>query len=183
MKLSMFYALCRSSQRLFAFAALTGSLLAGLPAVTWADGNAGLTIFSGVDRKDVLDYHLDFGGNPNQSGERYKLYIPSKKLTQGASKFFITYPENFDGKFDPDRIEVRVKGQAVPIKEAIWDKESRLLEIDLVKPIEAATKVDLVLSNVKNPDFGTYYIRADVQASGQIPLRLYVGTWIVTINR
>lgn len=173
----------RCSSRLLALVALTGSLLAGLPTLTRADGNAGLTIFSGVDRKDVLDYHLDFGGNPNQSGERYKLYIPSKKLTQGASKFFITYPENFDAKFDPEKIEVRVKGEAVPLKEVIWDKESRLIEISLAKPIDAATKVDLVLSNVKNPDFGTYYLRADVQASGQIPLRLYVGTWIVTINR
>lgn len=162
----------RLSSRLLALVALAGSLLAGLPTLTRADGNAGLTIFSGVDRKDVLDYHLDFGGNPNQSGERYKLYIPGKKLTQGASKFFITYPANFDGKFDTDKIEVRVKGEAIPLKEAIWDKESRLLEITLAKPIEAATKVDLVLSNVKNPDFGTYYIRADVQAAGQIPLRL-----------
>jgi hypothetical protein len=172
-----------SPKHLLTLLALTGSIVVGLPSLTWAGGNAGLTIFSGVDRKDILDYYLEFGGNPNQSGERYKLYVPGKKLTQGASKFFISYPENFDGKFDPEKVEVRVKNEPIPLKEVLWDKESRLLEITLAKPIDASNKVDLVLSNVKNPDFGTYYIRLDVQASGQIPLRLYVGTWIVTIDR
>ena len=170
-------------KHLLTFLALAGSIVVGIPSLTWAGGNAGLTIFSGVDRKDILDYYLEFGGKPSQSGERYKLYVPGKKLTQGASKFFITYPANFDGKFDPQKVEVRVKNESIPLKEVIWDKESRLLEISLAKPIEASKKVDLVLSNVKNPDFGTYYIRLDVQASGQIPLRLYVGTWIVTIDR
>jgi hypothetical protein len=178
----MIPAITKSSQRFFAIFALAASLTVGLPTLTLADGNAGLTLFSGVDRKDVLDYYLDFGGRPNQPGERYKLYIPAKKLTQGASKFFITYPDNFDGKFDTNKVEIRVKNESIPIKEAIWDKESRLLEITPVNPIESATKVEIVLSGVKNPNFGTYYLRGDVQASGQVPLRLYLGTWIVTIN-
>jgi len=29
-----------------------------LPKITLANGNPGLTIFSGVDRKDILDYFL-----------------------------------------------------------------------------------------------------------------------------
>ncbi len=33
-----------------------------LPKITLANGNPGLTIFSGVDRKDILDYFLQFGG-------------------------------------------------------------------------------------------------------------------------
>lgn len=170
-------------KRFLAAATLSSGLLTGLPIATLADGNPGLTIFSGVERKDVLDYNLQFGGNPNQAGERYKLYIPGKKLTQGASKFFISYPENFDGKFDTNKVEVRVKEKPIPIREVYWDKESRVLEIDLAQPIESSNKVDIVLSNVKNPDYGTYYLRADAQAAGTIPLRLYLGTWIVTINR
>ena len=59
----------------------------------------GLTIFSGVDRGDILNYRLDFGGK--QDGwDRYRLRVPGKKLDQGAAKFFISYPEYFDGKFD-----------------------------------------------------------------------------------
>lgn len=179
----MFKPLSPTTRKLFSLLALAGMMVGGFPMLALAGGNPGLTIFSGVDRKDILDYYLQFGGTPNQGGERYKLYIPGKKLTQGASKFFITYPENFDGRFDTERVEVRVKDRSVPIKQVYWDKESRVLEIDLAESIDSSNKVDLVLSNVKNPNFGTYYLRGDVQASGDIPLRLYVGTWIVTIDR
>lgn len=162
--------------------AASGCLVAGVQTLTWAGGNSGLTIFSGVDRKDILDYYLDFGGHPRQ-WDRYKLYVPAKKLTQGASRFFITYPDYFDGKFDTDKIEVRVKGESIPLREVYWDKESRLVEITPLEPIEAATKVDLVFSNVKNPESGTYYFRCDVQASGEIPVRLFAGVWIISIER
>ena len=162
--------------------ALSGCLLAGAQTLTWAGGNSGLTIFSGVERRDILNYYLDFGGHPRQY-DRYKFYVPAKKLTQGASKFFISYPEHFDGKFDLDKVEVRVKGESLPLREVYWDQESRIVEIDLLESIEANTKVDLVFSNVKNPNSGTYYFVLDVQASGEIPVRLYVGTFIVSIER
>jgi hypothetical protein len=160
---------------------VAGCLVTGFQAMTWANGNSGLTIFSGVDRKDILDYYLQFGGRPNQ-WDRYKLYIPAKKMTQGASTFFISYPDYFNGRFDTDKVEVRVGRESLPLKEVVWDQESRILEISLVTPIDASTKVELVLSNVKNPDFGTYYLVGDVLASGDIPVRLYLGTWIVSIN-
>jgi hypothetical protein len=173
-----------SPQWLLSLLAISGCLITTLPTLTLAGGNSGLTIFSGVERKDILDYYLQYNGVPNQSGERYKLYIPSKKLTQGASKFYISYPANFDGKFDTSKIEVRVKDQAVPLKgDVIWDKESRFLEISLQEPINPNTKVEIILSNVVNPDFGTYYFVADAMASGDIPVRLYIGTWIISINR
>jgi hypothetical protein len=171
-----------SAKRLVSALVVSGCLLAGVQAISWAGGNPGLTIFSGVDRENILDYYLDFGGIPRQ-WDRYKLYIPAKKMTQGATKFFISYPENFDGKFDTDKIEVRVDDESLPIKEVYWDKESRILEIEPEQPVEAGTKVTLVLSNVRNPNFGTYYLVGDVQASGDIPLRLYLGTWIVSIER
>jgi Protein of unknown function (DUF2808) len=152
-----------------------------LPALTLANGNPGLTIFSGVDRKDILDYYLQFGGRPRQM-DRYKLYIPAKKLSQGASTFFLSYPDYYNGEFDTNKIEVRVNGQSQPLKEVIWDKDSRIIQIVLEKPIDPTTRVELVLSNVKNPELGTYYFTCDVIASGNIPVRLYVGTWIVSIS-
>jgi hypothetical protein len=171
-----------SAKQIFSMFALSGALLVGLPALTLAGGNPGLTIFSGVDRKDILDYNLQYDGRPRE-WDRYKLYVPAKKLSQGASKFYISYPANFDGQFNTDSIEVRGKNGTVPIKGVVWDKESRFLEITLEKPVDPNTKVDIVLSNVKNPDFGTYYFVCDVLASGDIPVRLYVGTWIVSIDR
>ncbi len=152
-----------------------------LPALTVAQGNPGLTIFSGVDRKDILDYFLQFGGRPRQL-DRYKLYIPAKKLSQGASTFFVSYPDYFNGEFDTKKIEVRVGGQSQPLKEVIWDKDSRIIQMTLEKPIDPTTKVELVMSNMKNPDLGTYYFTCDVIAAGNIPVRLYVGTWIVSIE-
>ncbi len=170
-----------SPKNLISAIAFSGLLLTSFQALTWADSNPGLTIFSGVERKDNLDYHLDFGGFPNNR-DRYKLYVPGKKLTQGASKFFISYPENFDGKFDTEAVEVRVKGVSLPLREVYWDKESRVLEIDLAQPIEASNKVDIVLSNTRNPSLGTYYFVCDIQVSGDIPVRFYAGTWILSIQ-
>ncbi len=170
------------SQRLALVLALSGCFLGGSQLLTLAGGNSGLTIFSGVERRDILDYYLDFGGRPNNK-DRYKLYVPAKKLTQGASRFYISYPEYFNGKFNTDKIEVRVDGESVPLNEVVWDKESRIIEIDLLDDIVAATKVDIVFSDVKNPDSGTYYFRGDVQAAGEIPVRLFMGVWIISIER
>lgn len=174
------------SKRLIPALALSGCLFTGFQALTWAGSNSGLTIFSGVEnRKDILDYHLDFNGRPRQIGERYRLYVPAKKLTQGASKFFISYLERpkFDGKFNLDKVEVRVDGESLPLKDIYWDKESRVVEIELETPIEAGKKVEIVFSGVKNPSNGTYYLICDVLSSGDIPIRMYVGTWIVSIER
>ncbi len=147
-----------------------------------ADANGGMTIFSGVDRKDNLNYHLDFGGNPYQN-DRYKLYIPSKKLAQGAIRFFISYPEYFNGVFDTKSVEVRSGDKSVPLKSVYWDKESHYLEIDMETPLEGNSEATIVLSNVQNPNFGTYYFICDAQISGEVPLRIYLGTWIISIDR
>jgi hypothetical protein len=130
-----------------------------------------------------LNYHLDFGGRPG-GWDRYRLRIPPKKLTQGVARFFISYPENYEGKFNIDKIEVRVKGESLPLREVIWDEESRIIEIDLEKPLLESSKVELVFSNVKNPRFGgTFYFQCQILTPGQVPLRLHLGTWILSINR
>jgi hypothetical protein len=162
---------------------LSGCLVAGGQAVTRADSMPGLTIFSGVERENLLPFYLDFGGRPG-AWDRYRLRIPAKKMTQGASKFIIAYPDYYEGKFDTDSVEVRVKDERIPIREVLWDRESRLIEIDLEQPITASNKVELVFSNVKNPPMGgTFYFNCQVLAANDIPVRLYLGTWIIDINR
>lgn len=163
--------------------AVATPLITGLPYIVLAQSNPGLTIFSGVERNNILNYHLDFGGKPN-AWDRYRLRIPSKKMTEGAERFFISYPDYYKGKFDTEAIEVRVKDEAIPIREVIWDKESRIIEIDLENPILESKKVELVFSNVKNPrQGGTFYFQCQVLTPGQVPLRIHLGTWILDIGR
>lgn len=162
----------------------SGVLVMGLPAIGFAQGNSGFTIFSGVDnRSDILDYYLQFNGRSGQR-DRYKLYIPAKKMTQGAKVLYVSYPENFDGTFDVDKVRVETKRQGnIEIEDVVWDKESRFLQIVLAEPAEPNSQVTITLSNVTNPSLGTYYMVADAMVSGDIPVRVYLGTWIVSINR
>jgi hypothetical protein len=172
-----------SARQFIASVAISSSLITALPYLVLAQSNPGLTIFSGVDRKEILNYYLDFGGKAG-GWDRYRLRIPGKKMTQGAARFFISYPEYYSGKFDVDKIEVRVKGESLPLREVIWDQESRIIEIDLEKPILESNQVELVFSNVKNPrPGGTFYFQCQVLTPGQIPLRLHLGTWIVSIGQ
>ena len=169
--------------KLFVTLAASGCFLGGWGAIALAQSTPGLTIFSGVERENILNYKLDFGGRPG-SWDRYRLRIPAKKMTQGAAKFIITYPDYYEGKFDEDSIEVRVDGEPLPLREVIWDEENYLIEIDLEEPITESRKVELVLSNVKNPRYGgTFYFNAEVLGANDIPIRQYLGTWIVSINR
>ena len=171
------------TKRLLLTLAASGCLLGGISTVALAQRNPGLTIFSGVERENLLNYRLDFGGRAG-GWDRYRLRIPAKKMTQGASKFIVSYPDYYEGKFDEDAIEVRIDGESLPLREVIWDKESQLIEIDLEQPITESRKVEIVLSNVKNPRFGgTYYFNAEVLGAGDLPIRLYLGTWILSIGR
>jgi hypothetical protein len=171
-----------SKPRWLSILAISGCLLSTLPAIVLAQGNPGLTIFSGVERENILNYHLDFGG---QAGgwDRYRLRIPGKKLMQGASKFFISYPDYYKGKFDTEEIEVRVKEESLPLHNVVWDKESRIIEIDLEQPLKESNKVEIVFSNVKNPRFGgTFYFHGQVLPANDLPIRQHLGTWILSIE-
>jgi hypothetical protein len=171
-----------SNQRWLSILAISGCLLGSIPAIAIAQGNPGLTIFSGVERENILNYHLDFGGQAG-SWDRYRLRIPGKKLMQGAAKFFISYPDYYNGKFDTEEIEVRVNGEPLPLREVLWDKESRIIEIDLEQPLKESKKVEIVFSNVKNPRFGgTFYFQGQVLPANDLPIRQHLGTWILSIQ-
>lgn len=162
---------------------LSSSIIGSIPAIVLAQSNPGLTIFSGVDRKDILNYYLDFGGLPGV-WDRYRLRIPAKKMTQGAARFFISYPDYYKGKFQAKSIQVRSKGKSLPLRDVVWDKESRIIEIDLETPITTPDAVEIVFSNVKNPEpGGTYNFQAQVLTPGQVPLRIHLGTWIISIGK
>ena len=172
-------------KKLFSSFLVAGGLVTLTPALeafAQNGGNSGITIFSGIKRENILNYHLDFGGELNR-WDRYRLRIPAKKLPAGASKFYITYPDYYKGKFDTDRIEVRIDGEAQPLTEVVWDKENQLVEIGLEEPIEPNTKVELVFSNVRNPRFGgTFYFNAQIDVPSDIAIRRYVGTWIIDLD-
>ncbi len=169
-------------RRIFSAIAVTSFLLTGFPIISLAQSLPGLTIFSGVKRENQLPFRLDFGGQSN-GWDRYRLRIPSKRLNLAVSQFSISYPDYYKGKFDTDEIEVRVKNKKMPLQEVVWDKENRLVDIYLQEPVPAGSRVELVFSNVKNPAFGgTYYFNCQILSPGDVPLRRYIGTWILSIS-
>lgn len=168
-------------RRLLSALAVTGCLLTAAPVATFAQGLPGFTIFGGPERGNQLNYRLDYG-TPGM-WDRYRLRIPSKKLTFAIAQLNISYPNYYEGSFDPKQIEVRVKNKPVPLQDAIWDKENHFIEIYPVEPIPAGNNVEVVLSNVKNPSpGGMYNFNVRVRSPGDVPMLRYVGTWVLSIN-
>lgn len=171
-----------SLRRLFSALAVTACVLTGLPSITLADSLPGFTLWGGVRRENQLPFRLDFGGRPN-GWDRYRLRIPAKKMKLAVAQFSITYPNYYDGVFDPKDVEVRVRGKSLPLDDVTWDRENRVLQIFLQEPVPAGNQVELVLSNVKNPNFGgMFYFNCQIQTPGDVPLLRYVGTWILSIS-
>ncbi|MGB5631952.1 MAG: DUF2808 domain-containing protein [Waterburya sp.] len=162
---------------------LAACTLGGVHTVAIAQGGSGLVIF-GNREVDILSYYLDFGGIADNR-DRYRLRIPKKKLENGATQFVISYPDYFDGKFDTDKIEVRLNGdkdKSLPLKNVVWDEKNRFIQIDLEQPLKEPKKVELVFSNVRNPEVGTYYFYARVVPAINTPGAQLVGAWVVSIN-
>ncbi|MEM8829809.1 MAG: DUF2808 domain-containing protein [Cyanobacteria bacterium P01_G01_bin.19] len=156
--------------------------IGGINTIAIAQGTPGLVIFG--NDVDVLNYYLDFGGIADQR-DRYRLRIPKKKLQNGATQFIISYPDYFDGEFDTDKIEVRPdrdKKKSLALRNVVWDEENRFIQIDLAEPMTEAKKVEIVLSNTKNPDVGTYYFYGQVVPAINTPVPERVGAWVLSIN-
>ncbi|NEQ26503.1 MAG: DUF2808 domain-containing protein [Microcoleus sp. SIO2G3] len=170
------------SARLFSVLALSGCLATGLALPSLGQGLPGLTIFSGIDRENQLGYRLDNAGRPSVR-DRYRLRIPPDKMTLAAAQLVIIYPVTYDGTFDPNDVEVRVGGDEVTLENVEWDRENRIINIYPAEPIPARTRVEVRLSNVRNPiRGGTHYFNAMVRSPGDLPMLRYVGTWIVSIG-
>ncbi|MDF5731496.1 MAG: DUF2808 domain-containing protein [Rhizonema sp. PD38] len=173
-------------RRLLPTLALSGFLLAGLPAtISLADSLPGFTLFSGVKGENQLPFRLDYGGTPD-GWDRYRLKITHKKLSTAVEHFIIQYPNYYNGSFDTKNIELRVKDKKVPLSQSSpvkWDKENHVIEIYPQDPVPAGSNVDIVLSNVKNPATGgVYYFNCSTQSPGDVQLSRYIGTWIISIS-
>lgn len=169
--------------RLLSAVAISGCLLTGWATASFAQGLPGLTIFSGIDRENQLNWRMDFDGVPGVR-DRYRLRIPARKMTFAVEQFSITYPETFRGTFNPDSVRVKVNGDEVPLDEVSWDRENRVIEIYPQEAVPADTRVEIVLSDVRNPNrIGTHYFNALVRSPGDLPMMRYVGTWILSIGR
>ncbi|WAL62529.1 DUF2808 domain-containing protein [Thermocoleostomius sinensis] len=172
----------RLMSSLLSIAAIAGYGVAISPLPSQAQGTPGLTIFSGVERENQLGYRMDFFGRPG-ARDRYRLRIPRDKMTVAVSEFFVDYPETYRGRFDPNAVRLQVNGDPVDLDEVIWDAENRVISIYPTEPVPANTRIEIVLSNVRNPNrVGTHYFNALVVAAGDIPVRQYLGTWILSIG-
>lgn len=172
-----------SFKRLLTALALAACTVGGINAIASAQSNSGILLFGNKD-VDILNYYLDFGGQAD-ARDRYRLRIPAKKLQGGMTKLIITYPDYFDGKLDTDRIEVRLNGdkkQSLPLQKVIWDEENHNVQINLKEALRESPKVEVVFSNVKNPDVGTYYFYAQVIPATNIPAPELIGAWVLSIN-
>lgn len=160
---------------------LTGFLLGAFPILTTAQSGPGVTLFGGPERANLLNFFLQSG----ESGrwDRYRLRIPANKLNLAVALISISYPEYYQGKFDPDRIEVRIGDDSIALEEVIWDAENNFIEIYPEEPIPAGQSLEIVMSNVKNPTFGgMFHFNANVRSPGDVPLLRYVGTWVLSID-
>jgi hypothetical protein len=168
-------------RRWLSTAMVAGSLVTGLAVTALAQSTPGFTIFGGVRNGDELRYFLDFGGRPF-SYDRYRLRIPSSKMDTGVSEFIISYPDYYDGIIDAGAIELVVRGNRVPA-DAVLDQQAHRIQIVPREAVLAGSPVEIILNNVKNPQYGgTYYFEASANSPGDIPLSFRLGTWIITIG-
>ncbi|MEL6221060.1 MAG: DUF2808 domain-containing protein [Cyanobacteria bacterium J06627_8] len=175
--------LSKKFRRILSAIAASGCIVLASATSGITQGLPGLTIFGGVDRENELGFRLQNEGILNRR-DRYYLRIPAEKLELASDLFIITYPEAYDADFDPEEIELRISGDAIPVDEVIWDAENYFVEIYPSQPVPARSRVEIVFSNVNNPRrTGTHYFNALVRAPGDVIGPQYVGTWILSFGR
>ncbi|HEY9763687.1 MAG TPA: DUF2808 domain-containing protein [Trichocoleus sp.] len=146
---------------------------------------SGITIFGGLSPENRLAYTID-RNRPYSSNARYYLRVNAKKLPREVLELAIDYPETFQGRFDPESIELRQgrhRGDSkIEINEAIWNPETRQIEIYPSEPIPANTNLVIVLSNVRNPrSYGIHYFNLKMMYQGGV-VREYAGTWPLEVS-
>jgi hypothetical protein len=142
----------------------------------------GLTIFSGVPAEKQLKYNFDFGGNKG-SWDRYRLKIDKKRMKLAAAEITIDYPDYYKGTFNPKEMEIKVNGKKIKLQEVKWDKENYFLQLFPAEAIPAGSNVEIILSDVRNPDYpGTFYFNCRVLTPGDVPLLRDLGSWVLSID-
>lgn len=180
-------------RRFASIALCAGSLVAGVPIISVAQTNPGLSFVwgDGPSQKQQLGYVLAYG-TPKHLSDRWRLKI--KRQSVAIDRINITYPDYFNGKFKEGKIELRQspksrifnlkKGEAIPLESVTVDPDNGVIEVIPKEVIPADTAIEVVASNVKNPSSGgTYYFNCRISSPGDVGLMRYVGTWIVSIFR
>ncbi len=171
-----------------------GTLVGTLPTITEAQTNPGFSlIWGGQDAqpKRQLSYVLQYG-TPGHLSDRWRLSVGKQEVAMSVIR--ITTPDYLNGKFNEKRIELREspksrilnlkKGKNIPISSVTVDNDSGLVEIIPEVPIPAGKKVEVVLSNVKNPrSGGMFFLNCSIISPGDVPLPRQVGTWVLSIYR
>lgn len=151
----------------------------------WAQG--GIVLNQNPD--NVLKYATDRG--QRGTSDRYYLTLTPQKFA--VYQIQIRYDSSFDGRFYPEKEKIEVYDSAIPygtkdrslfaVDQAEWDKEARILSIELSKPIPAGITGEIALDRVENPTFGGIYnLQARVLNVGPFPSFRYIGTWSITIE-
>lgn len=145
---------------------------------TLAQAGSGFILFGDV-RDRALNYTLDDGNAKNI--DRYFLDLKPQKFKIG--EIIINIPETFDGRFDPDRMEVRIKDKPVALRSKKLDMQARRIEFVVAEPVPPNVPVTIVLAGVTNPYFpGIYKFDANLISADDKPLLRYVGSWVIDFN-
>lgn len=138
-------------------------------------------IFNGFPQEDKLPSTVNRG---TRSVDTYRLNIPTQKMTRGITKFIISYPESFNGKFDTQKIQILVNREKQPLYSTNWDEANHLLELELEEPIPIQASTEIVLSGVVRPAVKeATQFRFDCRAlTVDTPTtEIYIGSWFLTI--
>jgi Protein of unknown function (DUF2808) len=184
----------KPSVRRLSSALIAGLLLTGVPLISYAQTNPGLTFSwggNGPSGKQQLGYVLEYG-TPGHPQDRYRLKMGRQKLA--VDGITITYPAYWDGEFNEKSITLQESPKnkflgfgrvpKIAVTSVKVDKDNRFIEIIPEAPIPAGKSFEIVLSNVQNPrSGGMYYFNASITSPGDLPLKRYIGTWVLSISR
>ncbi|MFN3361975.1 MAG: DUF2808 domain-containing protein [Pseudanabaenaceae cyanobacterium] len=144
----------------------------------FAQAGSGFILFGDV-RDRALNYTLDDGNAKNT--DRYFLDLKPQRFKIG--QIIINIPATFDGRFDPDRMEVRIKDKPVALRSKKLDMETRRIELVVAEPVPPNVPVTIVLAGVTNPYFpGIYKFDANLISADEQPILRYVGSWVIDFN-
>lgn len=184
-KASSFSRWGRSPLLVMALMSLGGgmALTAITPAPVQAQSNCGVTLWSGLPRDYIFCYYLDYGGKA-RSWDHYHFYIPQSKLPKATKEITLVYPDYYNGELNLKEVEVIVdkKAQKIAAVEANRNEDNSVT-ITLEEPLTTNKQVEIVFSDVYNPDAGAIFeFKAKVQmVGGRLPV--YIGSWLLSIDR
>ena len=143
----------------------------------------GLTLFG----EQSLNFSLQSGSS--DTFDRYKLRIPPQETA--ISQVVVDYdPDRWDGRLDPDRIELRYRKKKrgrerrFKLKELNWDPASGIVSLIPEESIPAGERVEVVFHNVVNPKNGGFYkFKCKIAIPGdRTQLFRFLGNWVIDIN-